>query len=89
MLNTRSQGDATAAGCRGGHLAGKRESIARLPQKQEEVFRLSRMEHLSIEEIAQRLNISKRTVENYITAALKTLRGSLGEFLVLVLWVAG
>ncbi len=61
------------------------ESIARLPQKQETVFRLSRIENLSIDEIAQRMNLSKHTVENYITAALKTLRASLGEFIMLVL----
>jgi len=37
-------------------------------------FRLSRFEMLSIEEIAERMNISRRTVENYISTILTILR---------------
>ena len=45
-----------------------------LPMRCREIFCMSRMEHLTNEEIADRLGISKRTVENQITRALKHLR---------------
>ncbi len=48
-----------------------------LPEKCREVFMLSRNEHLSNKEIAARLGISVKTVENQITVALKKLRSSL------------
>ena len=57
------------------------ESIALLPQKCKEIFILSRKEHLSVKEIAARLNISPKTVENQITIALRRLRTDMGEFL--------
>jgi RNA polymerase sigma-70 factor (ECF subfamily) len=48
-----------------------------LPKKCREIYLLSRKDHLTINEIADRLNISKRTVENQLTSALKHLRTSL------------
>lgn len=45
-----------------------------LPPRCQEIFWLSRINSLSNQEIADRLHISKRTVENQITHALKTLR---------------
>jgi RNA polymerase sigma-70 factor (ECF subfamily) len=39
-----------------------------------EIFMLSRLEHQSIEQIAQRLGLSQQTVKNQITKALKILR---------------
>jgi RNA polymerase sigma-70 factor (family 1) len=48
-----------------------------LPKRCQEIFCMSRIEQLSNQEIALRLGISKRTVENQITIALKHLRGSL------------
>lgn len=59
------------------------KSISELPDKCQEVFRLSRIDHLSIKEIALQLDISHKTVENHLTKALKHLRGSLGDFLVM------
>ncbi len=50
------------------------EQISHLPPKCQRAFRLSRFEYLSIAEIAEEMGISKRTVENYITHALKYLR---------------
>ncbi|HEY0768728.1 MAG TPA: sigma factor-like helix-turn-helix DNA-binding protein, partial [Sphingobacteriaceae bacterium] len=37
-------------------------------------FKLSRFEHLKNKEIAQRLNISQKTVERQMTIALERLR---------------
>lgn len=50
-----------------------------LPNRCKEIFIMSRLEHLSNDEIAERLNISKRTVENQVTNALKQLRTSLKD----------
>ena len=50
-------------------------SVQMLPAKCQEVFRLSRNEHLSNQEIADRLNISIRTVEAHIHQALKLMKG--------------
>ncbi len=62
--------------------------ISELPERCQLAFRLSRMEHKSIAEIAEIMEISPRTVENYITQALKHLRSSLGDFLTyLIVWM--
>ncbi|MDR6785507.1 RNA polymerase sigma-70 factor (family 1) [Pedobacter africanus] len=49
-------------------------AVLRLPAQQQLVFRMSRYEGLSYDEIAERLNISRNTVKNHLIAALKTLR---------------
>jgi RNA polymerase sigma-70 factor (family 1) len=48
--------------------------LQQLPRRCQEIFWLSRVDNLSNDEIAEKLNISKRTVENQITIALKHLR---------------
>jgi RNA polymerase sigma-70 factor (ECF subfamily) len=45
-----------------------------LPEKCREIYILSREEQLSHNEIATRLNISTKTVENHITIALRKIR---------------
>lgn len=60
-------------------------SLMRLPEHTREVFRLSRLEHQSVPEIAVRLNLSRKTVEYHLTRALKALRVSLRDFLTLLL----
>ena len=55
--------------------------IALLPPKCRQIFILSRKQQLSTKEIAERLNLSPKTVENQITIALKKLKSSMGEFL--------
>ncbi|HEY0668639.1 MAG TPA: sigma-70 family RNA polymerase sigma factor, partial [Sphingobacteriaceae bacterium] len=51
-----------------------KKAIEKLPEKCKEVFKLSRFEHLKNKEIAQRLNISQKTVERQMTIALERLR---------------
>ena len=53
-----------------------------LPEKCREVYKLSREEYLSHKEIASRLNISTKTVENHLTKALRQLRTSLGTLFI-------
>ncbi len=55
------------------------ECLKPLPKRCREIFWLSRIENLSNDEIAEKFGISKRTVENQITAALKHIRASLQE----------
>ncbi len=59
--------------------------LEELPSRVREIFILSRREHLSNQEIASRLSISKRTVENQITNALKHLRMSLKHISIVIM----
>ena len=63
-------------------LAGLRQ----LPTHTQAMFWLSRFEHRSVPEIASRLNLSSKTVEYHLTRALKVLRESLRNFVLLALW---
>lgn len=64
--------------------------VERLPEKCQLVYRLSREEQLSHKEIAERLNISTKTVENHITKALHIIRFSIGNSasVTMVLWIS-
>lgn len=57
------------------------KAIEELPEKCRDIFKMNRMEGLSNQEIADYLNISKRTVETQISKALKTLRNQLAPSL--------
>ncbi|WP_055562238.1 RNA polymerase sigma factor [Hymenobacter sp. AT01-02] len=63
--------------------------LMRLPEHTREVFRLSRLEHQTIPEIAEHLNLSRKTVEYHLTRALKSLRLSLRDFITLLLLYLG
>ena len=64
--------------------------VENLPEKCQLVYKLSREEQLSHKEIAERLNISTKTVENHITKALHTIRLSMGSTLsvTMILWLS-
>ena len=61
-------------------------AIAALPEKRQEIFRLAREEGLKYREIADRLEISVKTVETQMTLSMKQLRESLKEFKNLVMF---
>lgn len=50
------------------------EAINQLPQQMQTAFKLSRFEGLSHEQIAQRMNISRVTSQNYIARAIVAIR---------------
>lgn len=51
--------------------------ISKLPSQQQAVFRLSRFDGLSYDEIAAHLSLSRNTVKNHLTVALRTLKSQL------------
>lgn len=58
-----------------------REALNELPEQCRTVFQLSRFEELKYREIADKLDISVKTVENHMGKALKLLRLKLVDFL--------
>jgi RNA polymerase sigma-70 factor (ECF subfamily) len=48
--------------------------LSKMPKQQQLIFRMSRHQELSYDEIAEELNLSRNTVKNHLVAALKTLR---------------
>lgn len=52
--------------------------VAGMPPKMQEVYRLSRQEHLTHREIAERLGISSETVKKHIQHALQLIKDALG-----------
>ena len=56
------------------------DSIDSLPKKRKEIFRLCKEDGLKYKEIAEKLNISVKTVEAQMGLALKTLREKLKNY---------
>jgi RNA polymerase sigma-70 factor (ECF subfamily) len=59
-------------------------AIATLPPQQATVYRLSKLEGLSREQVAERMGISENTVKNHLAVALQSLRKNAGK---LGLWL--
>jgi RNA polymerase sigma-70 factor (ECF subfamily) len=62
-----------------GFLDMLEDALRTLPSTRKAVFTLSRMEGLDNEEIASYLGISKKTVENHMTMALRDIRTFFSE----------
>ncbi|WP_307144354.1 MULTISPECIES: RNA polymerase sigma factor [unclassified Siphonobacter] len=61
------------------------QHLSNLSPQSKLVYQLSRHQHLTITEIAHRLNISEKTAENHLGRALKSLRVCLKDYVALVL----
>ena len=57
------------------------QNIQKLPEKCRLVFKLRKIEEYSVEEVAEKLNISPNTVHNQVTKASKILKQNLKEHL--------
>lgn len=57
-------------------------TVEHMPPQRRQIFCLSRREGLSNEEIAERLGIQKKTVENHLNLALKELRDIISLWLI-------
>ena len=55
-------------------------AIGTLPERCKLIFSLSRFEDLSHREIAEKLDISTKTIENQMTKALKTIRRAVNQY---------
>lgn len=55
------------------------KAVVNLPPQQQLVFRMSRYEGLSYDEIAAQLNLSRHTVKNHLVSSLKALRAHFDE----------
>ena len=60
------------------------EAIKKLPEQCRLIFSMSRFDELKYYEIAEKLSLSPKTVENQIGKALKILRIELAEYLPLI-----
>lgn len=60
-------------------------AISLLPEQCAKIFRLSRFEQLKYQEIADKLGLSVKTIENQMGKALKLMRESLREYLPLLI----
>jgi RNA polymerase sigma-70 factor (family 1) len=55
-------------------------ALAQLPEKTREIFILNRFEHLTIREIAERFNLSDKTIEYHLSRSTTFLRRNLRDF---------
>ena len=55
-------------------LSNLQQLIAKMPEQRQRIFRLSKEDGLSNEEIADQLNLSRRTVENQLYRAVSFLK---------------
>lgn len=58
------------------------ELIVQSPPQRQRIFRMSREEHLSNREIAERCAVSEKAIEQQITLALKFIKENLPLFVV-------
>lgn len=62
--------------------------VDNMPEQRQIIYRMSREQHLKNDEIAKRLGIQKKTVENHLNLALKDVKKALYLMLVpILLWV--
>jgi len=68
-------------------MAEVEQHVNALPEKMARIFRMSRFEFKSTEEIAAEMNLSEKTVRNLMSSAVKTLRLKVGLSLIVVFWL--
>lgn len=66
-----------------------KETVNSMPEKRKKVYLLSRKEGLKYAEIGEHMNISVKTVEAHMSAALTQLRTTLKDFINIALLMVG
>lgn len=64
-----------------------KQTIDQLPEQCRKIFSMSRMEGLKYHEIAARLKLSPKTVENQMGKALKTMKVALSEYIKIIVFI--
>lgn len=59
--------------------------VDKLPPRQKEIFKLSKIEGLTYKEISEQLHISENTVKNHLVSALKYLRLKINNDVLIIL----
>ena len=59
--------------------------LLQLPEKSQQVFRLNRLQGLSIHEISETLKMPRRTIEHHLTKSLRELRMHLKDYIFFLL----
>ena len=85
--HTQTEGTPANAGKPRELEAALHRALNALPEGCRAIFQLSRFESLKYADIAARLGISVKTVENQMGKALKVLRADLAEFLMAFLFI--
>ncbi len=62
-------------------------AVDSLPERCKLIFSLSRFENMSHQQIADQLDISKKTIENQMTKALKTIRKAIQQYKDLAIFI--
>lgn len=60
-------------------------ALLQLPAKSQQVFRLNRLQGLSIPEISEMLKMPRRTIEHHLTKSLRELRMHLKDYMLFLL----
>ena len=86
-LSSESFGQSDSTSIEDSYYAQEKELIIRLavcqmPEQRRRIFEMSRYMGMDNQTIATTLNLSKKTVENHLTLALKTLRS------ILAVWIS-
>lgn len=58
--------------------------VDELPEKSQKIFRLNRVEGLSISDIANNLNLTEKAIQYHITKSIKALKVHLKDFIVII-----
>ena len=63
------------------------DALQKLPEQCRLIFKMSRFEELKYQEIADRLGLSIKTIENQIGKALRIMRTELADYLPVILFI--
>lgn len=63
-----------------------KDTLQGLPELTREIFLLSREEYLTNKEIAEKINLSEKTIEYHISKTLKLLRSTLSPYLKFIIF---